>query len=221
MQPEGSTTECPSCASSGIFTLSPFDDKDLPPTSSRKMGIHIPVAKVDNTLYSYWLSYRSGNDGLAQNGLSVHLTWFELGGYFGATYDSMNFDAFGDTDTTLDSFVIEDSCYHIAPPSYLKDRAFIESELVQPVVCVNSINPGTSITVTVTFQDKENPPSSQVSIGQNIELKCGSSMTSTGLVTLDASKYNLIHVKGAGYGGEVVLEMCTTKGTTSAFFYDE
>lgn len=67
------------------------------------MGIHIPIGVIgDRRLYSYWLSYRSGNDGDAQNGLSAHLSWFDVGGYFGASYDSMNFDAFGDTDTTTD-----------------------------------------------------------------------------------------------------------------------
>jgi hypothetical protein len=69
MQPEGSTTECPSCSNSGSFKLYPFDDKDVKPSSSRKMGIHIPVVKAGNRLYSYWLSYRIGNDGDAAHGL--------------------------------------------------------------------------------------------------------------------------------------------------------
>ena len=64
MQPEGSTTECLSCYSSGTFTLRPFDDKNLSPTPGRKMAIHIPIVAEGNTLYSYWLSYRSGVDGL-------------------------------------------------------------------------------------------------------------------------------------------------------------
>ncbi len=222
MQPEGSTTDCPTCQSSGTFTLRPFDDKNLPPTSNWKMGIHIPIGVIgDRRLYSYWLSYRSGNDGDAQNGLSVHLSWFDVGGYFGASYDSMNFDAFGDTDTTADSFVIENTCYHLSPPGYLKDNALVHSEMVQPVVCVDSINPGISITVTVSFLNKENPPSPKVSLDQKIELQCRASGASTGTLTLNANNYNLIHVKDTGDDSDITLQMCTNAGSSSAFFYDE
>ena len=222
MQPEGATDECPSCSSSGTYTLYPFDDKDILPTPSRKMGIHIPIYVAGTEIYSYWLSYRTGNDGLAANGLSVHLSWFDVyGGFFGASYDSMNFDAFGDTDTTFDSFVVENTCYHLAPPGYLKDNAFVAGWLVQPVVCVNSIDVGSSISVTVSFLDEDNPPSPQVVFGQEIELKCSVSGSTSGIVALDASTYNMVHVKDTGNGGEVVLRMCTSGGTASAYFHDE
>ena len=102
MQPEGSTEECPSCLDSGQFTLKAFDDRDVVPSASNKMGIHIPISTNGNTLYSYWLTYRgAGNDGKAAEGLSVHLSWFNVGGIFGTSYDSMNYDAFGDTFGTV------------------------------------------------------------------------------------------------------------------------
>jgi hypothetical protein len=221
MQPEGSTSDCPYCYSSGTFTLKPFDDKDLDPTPARKMGIHIPIVVIGNRLYSYWLSYRSGVEGRAQNGLSMHLSWFDVGGHFGASYDSLNFDAFGNTDSTEDSFVIANSCYHMSAPGYLKDESIVASEMVNPVVCVDSIVPGSSITVSVSFLDKENPPTPQVSFDQEVQLECSTSGSSTGTVTLNASSYNLIHVQNSGNKGAVVLQMCTSGGTVSAYFHDE
>ena len=222
MQPEGSTTECPSCSSSGTFTLRPFDDKNLPPTPERKMGIHIPIVAKANKLYSYWLSYRSGVDSHAAKGLSMHLTWFNLGGYFGASYDSLNFDAFGDTITRMDSFVVENTCYHLNPPGYLKDETLVPSEKVQPVVCVDSINEGSSITVTVSFLDKVNPPPPKISIEQEVQLECQLGGSTTGTINLDASNHYLIRVENTGSDGNVELDMCTVPGgTASAFFYDE
>mmetsp|Transcript_4714 Transcript_4714/g.5406 ORF Transcript_4714/g.5406 Transcript_4714/m.5406 type:complete len:186 (-) Transcript_4714:1383-1940(-) len=185
------------------------------------MGIHIPISVVGNRLYSYWMSYRSGNDGDAENGLSVHFSWFDLGGTFGASYDSMNFDAFGDTDTTMDSFVIENTCYHLAPPGYLKDRTLLAGLDVQPVVCVDSINRGSSITVSVSFLDQQNPPSPQITFDQEIKLACSSSTASTGVITLSANTNNLVHVQNTGNDGEVKLRMCSSSSIASAYFYDE
>mmetsp|Transcript_4715 Transcript_4715/g.5407 ORF Transcript_4715/g.5407 Transcript_4715/m.5407 type:complete len:557 (-) Transcript_4715:154-1824(-) len=185
------------------------------------MGIHIPISVVGNRLYSYWMSYRSGNDGDAENGLSVHFSWFDLGGTFGASYDSMNFDAFGDTDTTMDSFVIENTCYHLAPPGYLKDRTLLAGLDVQPVVCVDSINRGSSITVSVSFLDQQNPPSPQITFDQEIKLACSSSTASTGVITLSANTNNLVHVQNTGNDGEVKLRMCSSSSTASAYFHDD
>ena len=220
MQPEGSTTECPSCCySSGTFTLRPFDNKILHPTSESKMGIHIPIVKVGNRLYSYWLSYHSGVDGHAAKGLSMHLTWFKLGGHVGAGYDSLNFDAFGDTATRMDSFVVENTCYHLNQPAYLKDQALVPSEKVQPVVYVDSINEGSSITITVSFLDKMNPPSPKISVEQEVQLDCQIGGSTTGTINLDANNHNMIHVKNTGSDGNVELKMCTVPdGTASAFF---
>jgi hypothetical protein len=148
---------------------------------------------------------------------SVHLSWFDLGGHFGASYNSRNFDAFGDTDTTFDSFVVENTCYHLTPPGYMKDKGLMASLLVQPVVCVGSINTGSSIDVTVSFLDIDNPPSPKISFDQEIELTCGQSSN----VSLNANNYNLIHVKNTGDGGEVELNMCASSGGAKAYFYDE
>ena len=223
MQPEGSTTECPSCSSSGTFTLRPFDNKELPPTPERKMAIHIPIVVDGNTLYSYWLSYRSGNYGVALKGLSAHLSWFKLGGYFGASYDSLSFDAFGDTSSRMDSFIVENTCYHLNPPAYLKDKIPLASvEEIQPVVCVDSINYGFSITVTVSFLQKQNPPPPKISIKEEIELGCEQGISTTGRINLDANNYNLFKVKNTGKDGNVELGICTVLGgTASAYFYDE
>ena len=221
MQPEGPTKECPSCYQEGTFILSPFDDKTLPPTSSRKMGVHIPIVRSGNRLYSYWLSYKTGVDGIAQNGVTAHLSWFDVGNHFGASYDSLNFDAFGNSDTTEDSFVIENTCFHLAPPGYLKDRALIAGYLIQPVVCVDSVDPGISITVSVTFLDEENPPPPKVTLGKIVDLQCGLEGSSSGTITLNPTMHNMVHVQNAGDGGEVTLMMCTSSGTASAYFHDE
>ena len=217
------TTECPLCSSSGTFTLRPFDDKRLPPTPERKMAIHIPIVAEGNTLYSYWFSYRSGVDGLAAKGLSMHLSWFNLGGYFGASYDSLNFDAFGNTATRMDSFVVENTCYHLNPPAYLKDAALLPAEQMQPVVCVGSINEGSSIAVSVSFLQKLNPPLAKISIEQEVKLECKNGGSTTGTIDLDANNYNMIEVTNTGVDGNVELKMCTTLsgGTASAYFYDE
>lgn len=220
MQPEGATAECQSCLSSGTFTLRPFDDKNIPPTDSNKMGIHIPISVSGNQVYSYWFSYRSFNE-KPSNGLSVHLAWFNLHGDFGAQYDSLNYDAFGDTETTNDSFVVEGSCYHVAPSIYLKDRVVLEdAEQVQPVVCVKSIDVGSSITVSVSFLDMNDIPEPQVSLDQEIILQCTSGGSSTGLKTLDANKYNMVHVKKTG-GDGVVTWASSGNTQTPAFFYDK
>jgi hypothetical protein len=185
------------------------------------MGIHIPIMAIGNTVYSYWLSYRgTGYDGAAAGGLSVHLSWYRLGGIFGATYDSQNYDAIGNTrDTTSDSFVTNNSCYYIFPGGFMKDKDYISSIQVQPVVCVNSIDVGNSITVTVDFIDADAPPSPQVSPVKTT-LDC---TVSGSFITLeaDASDYNLIHVQNAGADGIVEMKMCATVGAAfEGYFHD-
>lgn len=223
IQPEGSTRECPSCYKEGTFTLRPFDDKTLSPTSDRKMAIHIPVVAVGNRLYSYWLSYQTGVDGLAQIGLSVHLAWFRVHKFthFGSQYDSLRFDAFGDTNSMEDSFVLENTCYHISPPGYLRDQAIAATDLVQPVVCVDSLDVGTSITVSVSFIEKQKPPLPLVKVDQIIELQCSADGATSGITSLDGLFYNLIHVQNTGNIGEVTISLCTSSGEVKAYFYDE
>ena len=114
MQPEGRSASCPVCHSPVNEAVSkPFDDATVPPSASNKMAIHIPILGTPNgKAYSYWLSYRgTGNDMLASEGLSVHVSRFSLGGIYEASYDSLNYDAFGGRDeSVLDSL----SCRELA-----------------------------------------------------------------------------------------------------------
>ena len=220
MQPEGSTSQCPNCVSSGTFTLRPFEDPNLSPTANIKMGIHIPIAVTDNgeTLYSYWLSYRgTGYDGAAANGLSVHLTWFYLdGSNYGSQYDSLNYDAFGDTETTNDSFVENGSCYHIFPSAYMTDRAEDNVNAVQPVVCVDSIDVGNKITVTVEFLDTSSPPSQQIST-VDTTVKCGNTVEAS-VIELGSSNNSLVKIEGTG---DISTSMCAASGSFSGYYYDQ
>jgi len=156
MQPEGSTDLCPSCVSEGTFTIKAMDISSSPPTSGDVFGIHIPIlGSLDwnGFLYSYWLQYRAGVDGLASDGVSIHLVWFDLGNTFGASTDSLNYDAFGDTQTTLDSFVTQ-KCFVVEPSlKLLREQDVFSAEQIVPKVCVDSLDKGTSITVSVSFLD--------------------------------------------------------------------
>lgn len=223
MQPEGATDECPNCVSSGTFQIFAFDDSSKPPSASKIMGVHIPITVIGERVYSYWLSYRVGND--AVKGLSVHVSWFDLGGIFGASYDSMNYDAFGNTDTTLDSFVAEETCYYISPAPYVRDRDILSAEAIQPVVCVDAINSGSDVTISVEFLDPANPPQKQVEVVQDLSLVCSKAGSSLSSSTIDGGKFNLIHVSATGDDGEVSLSMCPTAGSSdtvaTAYFFDE
>ena len=133
MQPQGSDSNCLECEKSGTYTLYPFDGND----DSKLLGIHIPITTYKAGMASYWLSYRAGNP--AEKGLSVHLGWF-LGigkGTFKAYYDQTNYDAYGHTVTTDDSFVTPGTCYHISPNIRMLNVHPLDAMAIQPVVCVN------------------------------------------------------------------------------------
>lgn len=51
MQPEGRTSECPSCVKSGTFTLKPFDNWLDAPNNDDILGVHIPVFSIYD---DYW-----------------------------------------------------------------------------------------------------------------------------------------------------------------------
>jgi hypothetical protein len=230
MQPEGESDQCPSCRSAiNKVVLKPFDDVNVRPSSSNIMAIHIPILATPNgKAYSYWLSYRgTGNDMLASGGLSVHVSWFSLGGIFGASYDSLNYDAFGGTDeSVLDSFVVPGTCYPIAPPGLLKDLDYGAAEQVQPVACVDAVDKGKSITVSVYFLDPLQPPPITVSLGSELELECSKSGTNSSSLVLDVSnsKAHLLHYVGTGINGtiDVVLSLKSPilSATATAYFYD-
>jgi hypothetical protein len=227
MQPEGSTASCPTCLSEGTFTIKPFDMRDDSPKSSDALGIHIPIATVydeyykSNFVYAYWISYRSGVDGDASHGVSIHLAWFELWGNYGAYYDSLIYDAFGNTDSKLDSFVIKDSCYHISPSGHMRDRDIIAAESVQPVVCVDDVNPGKDVTVTVSFLDIKTPPTPVVDVVYNPTITCASNAQSI-TTTIDNSKFNLFHFSSIGSNGiiKASLKSSAGVGAAEAYFYD-
>jgi hypothetical protein len=225
MQPEGSNIVCPSClASISGFVLKPFDRNDIAPSSTNVMGIHIPVLGVGTTsAYSYWLSYRS-NFTESRAGLSIHVSRFNLGGLYGTQFDSLNFDAFGDSTTTKDSFVLPNSCYVIQPPGLLMDIDSSSAEQVKPVVCVDDINIGNSITVSVSFLSKNSAPA-PIQVNDLGKLECRVGGSSFGDQSFDVSdgQVRLIEYIGSGVDGNVTFSFCQNTGSAvnvKAFFYD-
>lgn len=224
MQPEGGTQECPTCMRSGTFTLKSFDNWLDEPNESDLLGIRIPVMTLYDSewetqnVYSYWLSYRTGVDGFLSEGLSVHVAWFELqkSTMTGAWFDSMNYDAFGYSDNKADSVVIAKTCYHISPAGYLSDRDIVAANMVQPIVCVESIDKGKSITVTVDFIDPNNKPTSNKPNLSVIHSPCKADV-----FTANSSDDNLLHVTGLGKSGSMQLSVASSTGSTYTFFYDE
>lgn len=226
MHPEGSTYLCPQCSSEeSDLVLHAFDNPDSPPASNRKMAVHIPVFRKGNTLYSYWLSYRGfGNNGNAANGLSIHAIWYRFcnGCQFAATFDSLNYDAFGDTLTTMDSFVLPNTCYLITPSLKLLKEDPSMTEDIQPIVCVDSVDNGNSITISVSFLDTDVTPTSQIALGSEIEAECSSS----GIVAdfhMANGNHHLLHYTGTGSDGTLDFSACISAGSQAgakAFFYD-
>lgn len=211
MQPEGPTDQCPDCSKEGTFQIFTFDNPDAPPLGEQIMGIQIPIMGEASTptLYSYWLSYRSGNDGDAAGGLSVHLGWLTLGGTFGAEYDSLSYDAHGNTETVLDSFVLPGTCYIIEPALKLMDIDPYAAKQVIPQVCVDSLNKGSDITVSVSFLKPDEVfavPAGAKEPDQ--ELICTSDQQASINLKLEAQSFSLIHVTGTGTDGVVSINSC-------------
>lgn len=230
MQPEGSTPECPGCVSSvSNLVLKPFDDVNTLPSSGNKMAVHIPLVGNGGLAFSYWLSYRgTGNDGLAAGGLSIHLSEFQAcNGMFGSTYGSVNYDAFGDTaDDTRDSFVVPGTCYIVAPSVQTVDIGIDSIEQVQPIVCVDDLNEGNDITISVSFMDPSSPPSDSVALESQVDLGCSQIASNSGDLVLDVStgRNHLLHYDGTGRRGMVDIAACfvSTDADSAAtmFFYD-
>ena len=226
MQPEGSTTECLTCVSSGTFNIKAFDMRDRSPTSSDILGIHIPIfADFDdryktNVVFSYWISYRSGVDGDASNGISIHLAWFELYGLSGSYHDSIRYDSMGHTETKFDSFVKENSCYQVSPLGFIRDRDYVSAEAVQPVICVGDINPGDAATVSISFIDAEKLPPSKVDLVEHPTVDCA---LQTGSIQkyVDSSRYNLFHFENPDNNGLLHVSLDTSDSSEStAYIYD-
>ena len=205
MQPQGSTSNCPTCVSQGTYTLYPLDGDD----ATKLMGVHIPVTRQGNTLYSYWLSYRSGNPAVA--GLSVHISWFDGvgGGQFGASYNSLNYDAHGDTETREDSFVLPGTCYHIPPSVKMLEIDPVASIATQPLVCVTRMAKGRSITVKVSFAGTPSPTKDR------IVMECGTSIN----IDVESKTDQLIHVDNTGVDG-ILTVSGSLSATAQVFIHD-
>lgn len=225
MQPEGPTQACPTCqAAVSRLVLKSFDKSSVIPSASNPVAIHIPlVGNSDKGMFSYWLSYRGvSNDGRARKGLSLHLTkLYSLGGPAAAHYDSVNFDAIGDTVDTIDSFILPSTCYvATAPVMLLLQGDNVEAPKVQPVICVDDIVPGSSITVSVSFLDPLAPPTPQASLASHQKFGCLPENGSR--LDVSKSKVHLLSFQGTGTQGTINFSFCRESGTESvtAYFYD-
>lgn len=229
LQPEGASASCPRCLStvSGLV-LTSFDDPDSPPSSTNVKAVHIPVMGNHHdgkpNVYSYWLSYRGhGNDGLAAGGLSIHTSHFQLRGLFAATFNSMRIDAMGDTFNNMaDSFVTPDTCYVVSPPALFMDLSPAAATAVQPIVCVDAVDKGKNITISVSFLDVANPPDNTVVVGSTRTLGCTARDTTEQTISVvEEGRPHLMHVQGTGLGGKISLSMCSKSGApVQAYFYD-
>jgi hypothetical protein len=227
MQPEGPTSYCPRCVSSvNDLVLYSFDDRSITPSASVKTAVHIPITGVQNTIYSYWLSYRGASDNkFSSSGVSVHFSWFALGGLFGAIYDSTNYDAYGDTNTLSDSFVTPGTCFVVSPSPlgmHIDPAAVAD---VQPIVCVKNVSNQTkSITVSVSFLTKTSPPAQTVQLESDRQLSCSLSGSTENISLEMAGKPHLLRYNSTGNEGIVTLSICRSSAaspTVKVYFYDK
>ena len=110
----------------------------------------------------------------------------------------------------------------------MKDRDPMAADEVHPLVCVNDINEGSSIDITVSFVDGQNTDERQ---GQEImtldcSLSGGSSDAATADYELEAKRSHLIHVVNAGSNADISMSICTDSASSSdvlanGFLYDE
>jgi hypothetical protein len=195
------------------------------------MAIHIPITGITDEwgtkkIYSYWLSYRSrGAKGVSSKGLSVHVSWFTLSGLFGASYDSLNYDVFGDTVTKFDSFIVNGTCYVISPSGLMNDVDPASTEQVQPIVCVNRVSRFSAITLSVSFLNPAKPPSPKVSLSSKRQISCNRDGRTSRqiLLSMEIGASHLIHYKGTGADGTVRLSLCRrsrNSPTAIVYFYD-
>lgn len=229
LQPEGASLQCPSCLPnvSGLV-LTPFDDPDDLPSPNSLKAVHIPVMgnEVNGkpNLYSYWLSYRGhGNDGEAAGGLSIHATHFQLRGMFAATFNSLNFDAHGDTKTTEDSFVLPNTCYVVAPPALFMDQSPEAVEQVQPIVCVDDLKRGRNITISVSFLNLADLPANNVTMSNSntTNVDCVSGEETHLELDMHEGLPHLLHFQRTGLGGLIHLSMCSgNQSAAEAYFFD-
>jgi len=222
MQPEGSTQWCPECLSEGTFTIKGFDIRDDPPKKNEVVGIMIPITDYGHQVYSYWLQYRTGNDGDASGGLSVHVSYFSFTqGAFGATYKQWNYDVNGDTPTVLDSFITPGKCYVMEPAANVMEMDPHSADQVIPKVCVNSLNQMQDITVTVSFLDDSIYSSYNTNSVQEIECE-KSGTTYNGDVKSNMEQ--VYRFTGTGVEGLLGISLCpdstNADSSVTAYVYD-
>ena len=142
----------------------------------------------------------------------------------GAIFDSMSFDAFGNTITSRDSFILPETCYILSPTSFLKDKYDTSNigQVQQPVICVDSIIDGESAAISVSFLDDSNVSTSSQTDTINEQFKCSELIDGQTLV-LDSNKATLIHVSGIGEDGSLDFSVCPNGDNyenLDAYFHD-
>ena len=196
MTPEGSSPECPSCLRSGTFTLHAFDTEENP--GDKQLGIQIPLFKHNDELHSIWITYRGGIKDAAK-GVGVHHAWQSgLNGYYGSAYDSVNYDAYGDTLTRADSFITPGTTF-VVPPTYAAMTKDIASAVqVTPVVEVESVTKGVSARVKVAFLESGTSAPTQLPdayLGAVSELQCDTIGTGTFSKSLEGRPEYIVHIQ--------------------------
>merc|ERR1712038_1102807 len=133
---------------------------------------------------------------------------------------SLNYDAFGDTFTREDSFVTVGTCYVVNPSSYMKDIDFEAAIAIQPVVCVDSIDEGKDITVSVEFLDPKESSTDLTSV-ETLEMQCSQAGDEVSM-SLDVTDPTLLHVKNTGQDGILSLSFCPSSiaETMTSYIYD-
>jgi hypothetical protein len=96
---------------------------------------------------------------------------------------------------------------------------------VQPIVGVDSVEGGKSITISVSFLNPESPPETKVMLASQQQLVCTADGSISRKVSLDMSTENvhLIHVTGTGKNGTIDVSLCrdlATSPTAKVYFYD-
>ena len=99
----------------------------------------------------------------------------------------------------------------------MKDRESDDVKAVQPVVCVTRVNRGSDVTVSISFLEEDNPPSSQVDLTTHSTIQCSSASNQLSR-TVDTSNYNLFHVETDGSTSKLNVAL---NGASAAYFYDE
>ena len=96
------------------------------------------------------------------------------------------------------------------------DRPSVEQ--LQPVICVNDIDKGKSITISVSFLNKDAPT---ISFKKQNTLTCSTPSIDFGQNSIDIVDNNihLLQYDGTGQDGNITFSMCLATGSASAKAY--